>query len=80
MSGVMSGLEEKEEVKTNKSLFENRIDCGWLNTKEAAQFLRLSENAVRIMVHRNQIFAHKFGRRLRFRLNDLNVLFARKGI
>ena len=68
----------------NPLLFENGIDCKqqeskWLNTKEASQFLSISENALRIMVHREQIQAFKFGRRLRFRLSDCQALFEKKG-
>ena len=60
-------------------LFLNRIEREWLSTKEAAQFLSISENAVRIMVHRGQIQAYKVGRRLRFKLKDCQALFVRKG-
>ncbi len=51
--------------------FENQIVIEWLSTFEAAKYLSISENALRICVHRGQIEAHKFGRRLRFRLSDL---------
>lgn len=60
-------------------IFDNRIEREWLTTEEAAHFLGLSENALRIMVHRGQIPAFKFGRRLRFRLKDCQALFVRKG-
>ncbi|MBX2988039.1 MAG: helix-turn-helix domain-containing protein [Bdellovibrionaceae bacterium] len=60
-------------------LFENRVEREWLATNEAAHFLKVSENALRIMVHRGQIQAYKFGRRLRFRLCDLQALFQKKG-
>ena len=60
-------------------IFENRIKCEWLSTIEAAHFLSVSENALRIMVHRNQVQAFKFGRRLRFRLKDCQALFEMKG-
>jgi len=46
----------------------------WLTTPEAARFLKLSPNALRIAVHRGQVRAYKFGRRLRFRLSELSVL------
>ena len=59
--------------------FENRTEREWLSTKEAAHFLRLSENALRIMVHREQVRVFRFGRRLRFRLTDCQALFTRKG-
>ena len=51
--------------------FENRISCEWIATAAAAAYLKISPNALRIMVHRGQIKAHKLGSRLRFRLRDL---------
>ena len=60
-------------------LFENRIKLEWLTTKEAAHFLKVSENALRIMVHRGQIEVYKFGRRLRFKFSDCASLFEKKG-
>jgi excisionase family DNA binding protein len=74
----------REEVRSavtsnTQRLFENRNACEWLSTKEAAHYLRLSENALRIQVHRDKIPALKFGSRLRFRLIDLEALFERKG-
>jgi excisionase family DNA binding protein len=55
--------------------FENLVlnDC-WLDSEEAARYLRLSVNALRIAVYRGQIKAHRLGRRLRFRLADLEKL------
>jgi excisionase family DNA binding protein len=61
------------------TFFENQIKREWLSTKEAAHFLSVSENALRIMVHRDQIPRFKLGRRLRFRLSDCRALFERKG-
>lgn len=61
------------------TLFENRIEREWLNTKEAAHYLCVSENALRIMVHRGQIPVFKFGRRLRFKLEDCRSLVLQKG-
>lgn len=62
-----------------QEIFEKRIQSEWLTTKEAAQFLGVSENALRIMVYRGQISVFKFGRRLRFRLKDCEALFVKKG-
>ena len=64
---------------SSSSLFENRIDREWLTTKEAAQFLAISENALRIMVYRGQIKVYKFGRRLRFKIGDCQGLVSLKG-
>ena len=46
----------------------------WLNSKEAAFFLRKSLGALRVMVHRGQIKARKFHRRLYFKKSELNEL------
>jgi excisionase family DNA binding protein len=60
-------------------LFDNQNSKEWLTTNEAAKFLGVSPNALRIMVHRDQVPVYKFGRRLRFRLRDCQALFIRKG-
>ncbi|MFZ4712568.1 MAG: helix-turn-helix domain-containing protein [Bacteriovoracaceae bacterium] len=52
----------------------------WLSTDEVANYLGISSNAVRIMVHRGQIQTYKFGRRLRFRFKDCLVLITKKGV
>ncbi|MCM0604692.1 MAG: helix-turn-helix domain-containing protein [Xanthomonadaceae bacterium] len=59
--------------------FENEIKCEWVSTKEAARFLSLSENAIRIMIHYVQICAYKLGRRLRFKREDCQSLIQKKG-
>ncbi len=66
--------------KTPNKIFENRIEREWLSTKDAAHFLRVSENALRIMVHRDQIKVYKFGARLRFTLADCLALLQPKGV
>jgi hypothetical protein len=74
------------ETKTSDKFFDNLIDKNqkadennrWLNTNEAAEFLRLTPNALRILVHRAQVKYFKFGRRLRFRMCDLHSLFHQK--
>jgi len=50
-----------------------------LTTEQAARVLSISPNALRIMVHRGQIEVYKFGRRLRFKLNDCLALISKKG-
>lgn len=62
-----------------KKFFENQNIREWLTTKEAAHFLGVTENALRIMVYRNQIPVYKFGRRLRFKFLDCLTLFNKKG-
>ena len=52
-------------------LFDNLV---WLTTEEAAQYLRKSANAIRILVHRRILRARKFRRRLYFRRDELCAL------
>ncbi len=46
----------------------------WLDTKEAATYLRKTSNALRIMVYRGYIRPRKFRRRLYFRKVELDRL------
>lgn len=74
------------EPKKSDKFFDNLIEQNqnadentrWLNTNEAADFLRLTPNALRILVHRAQVRYFKFGRRLRFKQDDLQSLFQLK--
>ena len=50
----------------------------WYTTKEAASYLRISPNALRIMVHRGKVRAYKLGTRLRFKINDLDFLIKKE--
>ena len=76
--------QENADCPREKLFIENQIAYEWLSTKEAAHFLSVSENALRIMVHRNQVTVYRIGRRLRFKLKDCQSLFAvnpaKKGI
>lgn len=75
-------LDSKKSDKLFNNLIEQNQNADentrWLNTNEAAEFLRLTPNALRILVHRAQVRYFKFGRRLRFRQEDLNSLFQLK--
>lgn len=73
-------IRTSEYIGSELKFFENRIEQKWLSTEEAACLLRVSSNAVRIMVHRGQIRYHKFGRRLRFTVADCMALFTEKGV
>jgi len=75
--GLSSG--ENQCKQSERLFFENRIDREWLTTIEAAHWLAITPNALRILVHRDQVRVYKFGRRLRFRMTDLQALFLRKG-
>jgi excisionase family DNA binding protein len=57
----------------DKKMNDQKVDENeqWLNTDEAATYLRVSPNALRILVHRAKVKSFKFGSRLRFKLSDL---------
>ncbi len=59
-------------------LFQNQIGCEWLPSSQAAKYLGVTENALRIMVCRGKIPFHKLGSRLRFHIEDLNNLLPNK--
>ena len=66
---------EKDLYKNQvQKIFENRIVCEWLSSKQVAIYFGISENALRIMVHRRQIPYSKLGRRLRFHFKDVQAL------
>ncbi len=44
----------------------------WYNSREAAKYLSITPNALRILVHRARVKFYKLGSRLRFRKIDLN--------
>lgn len=44
----------------------------WMNTKEAAQYLRRTEAAFRAMLHRGYVRPRKFHRRLYFKRTELD--------
>ena len=58
-------------------LFEN---LKWVDTKEAAQFLRVSVGSLRNMVYRRQVRARKFRRKLYFKVSELNRLIENSNI
>jgi excisionase family DNA binding protein len=60
-----------ENIVKNKQLFEIQI---WLTTDEAAQYLRVSPGALRVMVYRGSIKPYKLGRRSRFKREELDKL------
>jgi hypothetical protein len=52
----------------------NLEELTWLNSKEAASYLRKSTNALRIMVCRGYLRPRRFRRRLYFRRIELDRL------
>jgi hypothetical protein len=53
---------------------ENFSSLTWLNSNDAAKYLRKTVNALRIMVNRGYIRPRKFHRRLYFRKLELDRL------
>ena len=62
---------ENARVDEEPTFFDNLI---WLTTEEAAKYLRKTANALRILVHRGQLRARKFRRRLYFKKIELDEL------
>ena len=62
----------------NYLLSRNEIEIEYVGTDEAARFLGVSANALRIMVHREKVRTHRLGRRLRFKVQDLRSLIDSK--
>ena len=79
-SSVVNEFRRMEIGRNSALVFDNRIMSEWLNTKEAAAYLSISPNALRILVHREKIGAYKFGNQLRFRIEHLQELFLKKGV
>jgi len=73
-------VDPRNEIEFLDMIFLNRISSEWLNTKEAASYLSVSPNALRIMVCRRRVEAYQMGSRLRFRVDDLRALLSKKGI
>ena len=69
---TMDGSDQSGHKKCDSELLFDNLE--WLNSKEAALFLRKSIGALRVMVHRRQICARKFHRRLYFKKCELNGL------
>ncbi|MCB9027453.1 MAG: helix-turn-helix domain-containing protein [Bdellovibrionaceae bacterium] len=65
------------ECYSSSQIFENTK--AWLNTKEAAEYLGLTPNALRIKVSRGAIRAFKLGNRLRFKIKDLRSVLKYRG-
>ncbi len=61
-----------DKNRGDKELFFEKLV--WMTTAEAAEYLRRSVGAVRIMVHRRQLPARKLGRRIYFNKMELDRL------
>ena len=62
------------ENSESKMFFENLEVGEWLTSTEAARFLRISPNALRIKVCRGEVKFKKLGSRLRFCVHELKCL------
>lgn len=56
---------------SEEPLFENLV---WLNSQDAANYLRKTVGALRVMVCRGQLRAYKWKRRLYFKRSELDRL------
>jgi excisionase family DNA binding protein len=68
LGSAMHSQEIFQNDITNKIVDENDR---WLTSKEAASYLSISTNALRILVHRARVKTYKLGNHLRFRKSDL---------
>jgi excisionase family DNA binding protein len=81
--------QKKENEKTNRGMRELDEETGnrqkveewegitnkeWMNAFEAAEYCGVSYGAIRNMTYRREIPFYKFGRRLRFRVEDIRNL------
>lgn len=65
---------ETEIVIDKKNTSINLNELTWLDSKDAANYLRKTTNALRIMVFRGYLRPRKFKRRLYFRRIELDRL------
>ena len=72
-------LEFNNDSISSHMLFDSRIAYEWLDTEQAARFLKRSVGAVRNLVYRNKLKFYKHDRKLMFRLSDLRAFLA-KGV
>ena len=72
-------IKVEKSVNNLTEIFDKKIGCRFLSTLEAANFLSLSPNALRIKVFRGEVKFFKFGRLLRFDVADLKFLL-KKGV
>ena len=65
----MNLISKTSDEKTDVSLFDK---LKWLNTKEAAHYLRTTAGAIRVRVCRGTLKAYRYGKQLRFLRSDLD--------
>ncbi len=74
----LTGKTDRSRLANQETFFENRVESEWLTTREAARYLGVSTNALRIMVFREKLRAYKLGSRLRFLVGDLRSVLTKK--
>ncbi len=70
----MNKLESMDSFEYNahtKLFFKNLI---WMTSKEAAEYLRVSPNNLRVMVYRGVLKPYKLNNRNRFKRDELDKL------
>ena len=70
-------IEEEMHSNVSSEIFENRRVGEWLSSSDAARFLGVTPNALRIMVCRGKVKYWKLGSRLKFSIKDLSALLQR---
>ena len=74
--GFGSSMSLKYPESKDSMFFENRIATEWISTRDAAAFLGITPNALRIRKCRGEIECRYFGTRPRFNVNYLRSLFS----
>ncbi len=69
-SSLALPVEFAKQCASNGSFFEKPME--WMNSREAANYLRITPNGLRIKVLRKQVGAYKFGGRLMFKKSELD--------
>jgi hypothetical protein len=59
-------------MNTNEDTFFENL--AWMNSSEAAHYLRISAGALRTAVYRGQVRARKWRRKLYFRKSELDYM------
>jgi hypothetical protein len=67
----MNFLNNPSDDPSSEALFDKLV---WLNTEEAAAYLRKTANAIRIAVCRGELVPRKWRRRLYFKKSELAKL------
>ena len=64
-------LDSEGKTVTSEMIYDNLV---WLNSADAAMYLRKTQGALRVAVCRGHIKAYKWRRRLFFKRRDLDLM------